>query len=83
MLMGSAETIDPKELESLRTELSRIQKVWRQRRSQCREMVGNLAEGMDKKDSEVVVGLHCTPHSKEMIGLETEEELGIPLPFKK
>ncbi|KAK8821820.1 hypothetical protein WA556_002265, partial [Blastocystis sp. ATCC 50177/Nand II] len=62
-LKGS-ETIDPKELESLRTEVTRVQKIWRQRRNQCREMVGNLAEGMDKKDSEV----------NEMVGLETEEE---------
>lgn len=83
MFTGSTETIDPKEIESLRTELSRVQKVWRQRRSQCREMVGNLAEGMDKKDSEVIVSVRCSSHSKEMIGLETEEELGIPLPFKK
>lgn len=55
MIKRRSETIDPKELESLRTEVTRVQKIWRQRRNQCREMVGNLAEGMDKKDSEVNV----------------------------
>lgn len=53
--MNRAETIDPKELQLLQTEVTRVQKIWRQRRNQCREMVGNLAEGMDKKDSEVNV----------------------------
>ncbi|KAK8810245.1 hypothetical protein WA538_000745 [Blastocystis sp. DL] len=71
--LQGAEMIDPKELESLRNEVVRVQKIWRQRRSQCREMVGNIADSMEKKDQEV-----C-----EMIGLETEEELGIALPFKK
>ena len=57
-MMSRAETIDPKVIQSLRTEVTRLQKIWRQRRNQCREMVGNLAEGMDKKDSEVNVS-HC------------------------
>ena len=55
-MMGRAEMIDPKELESLRNEVSRIQKIWKQRRSQCREMVGNIADGMEKKDEEICVG---------------------------
>ena len=29
MFTGSTETIDPKEIESLRTELTRVQKIWR------------------------------------------------------
>ena len=52
---GRAEMIDPKELEVLRTETSRIQKIWRQRRSVCREMIGNLADGMEKRDEEIAV----------------------------
>ena len=55
MLKGRAEMIDPKELEILRTEISRVQKIWRQRRSVCREMVGNLADGMEKRDEEITV----------------------------
>ena len=75
--------IDPKELESLRNEVVRAQKIWRQRRSQCREMVGNIADSMEKKDQEVCVGEYGEYEKQEMIGLETEEELGIVLPFKK
>lgn len=75
--------IDPKELESLRNEVVRVQKIWRQRRSQCREMVGNIADSMEKKDQEVCVGEYGEYEKQEMIGLETEEELGIALPFKK
>lgn len=75
--------IDPKELESLRNEVVRVQKIWRQRRSQCREMVGNIADSMEKKDQEVCVGEYGEDEKQEMIGLETEEELGIALPFKK
>ena len=75
--------IDPKELESLRNEVVRVQKIWRQRRSQCREMVGNIADSMEKKDQEVCVGEWGEYEKQEMIGLETEEELGIALPFKK
>lgn len=75
--------IDPKELESLRNEVVRVQKIWRQRRSQCREMVGNIADSMEKKDQEVCVGEYGEDEKQEMIGLETEEELGIVLPFKK
>lgn len=75
--------IDPKELESLRNEVVRVQKIWRQRRSQCREMVGNIADSMEKKDQEVCVGEYGEYEKQEMIGLETEEELGITLPFKK
>lgn len=75
--------IDPKELESLRNEVVRVQKIWRQRRSQCREMVGNIADSMEKKDQEVCVGEYREGEKQEMIGLETEEELGIALPFKK
>lgn len=75
--------IDPKELESLRKEVVRVQKIWRQRRSQCREMVGNIADSMEKKDQEVCVGEYGEYEKQEMIGLETEEELGIALPFKK
>lgn len=75
--------IDPKELESLRNEVVRAQKIWRQRRSQCREMVGNIADSMEKKDQEVCVGECGEGEEQEMIGLETEEELGIALPFKK
>lgn len=75
--------IDPKELESLRNEVVRVQKIWRQRRSQCREMVGNIADSMEKKDQEVCVGEWGEYEKQEMIGLETEEELGITLPFKK
>ena len=48
--------IDPKELESLQNEVNRIQKIWKQRRSQCREMVGNIADGMEKKDEDICVG---------------------------
>ena len=48
--------IDPKELESLRNEVNRAQKIWRQRRSQCREMVGTIADSMEKKDEEICVG---------------------------
>ena len=72
-MSGRADVIDPQELENLRSEITRAEKIWRQRRSQCREVIGNMAEGMDKEDREVM----------EMIGLETEEELGIPLPFKR
>lgn len=68
-----ADVIDPAELANLRSEIARAEKIWRQRRSQCREVIGSMAEGMDKGDREVM----------EMIGLETEEELGIPLPFKR
>lgn len=75
--------IDPKELESLRNEVVRVQKIWRQRRSQCREMVGIIADSMEKKDQEVCVGEYGEYEKQEMIGLETEEELGIALPFKK
>lgn len=75
--------IDPKELESLRNEVVRVQKIWRQRRSQCREMVGNIADSMEKRDQEVCVGEYGEDEKQEMIGLETEEELGIVLPFKK
>lgn len=75
--------IDPKELESLRNEVVRVQKIWRQRRSQCREMVGNIADSMEKKDQGVCVGEYGEGEKQEMIGLETEEELGIALPFKK
>ena len=75
--------IDPKELESLRNEVVRVQKIWRQRRSQCREMVGNIADSMEKRDQEVCVGEYGEDEKQEMIGLETEEELGITLPFKK
>ena len=75
--------IDPKELESLRNEVVCVQKIWRQRRSQCREMVGNIADSMEKKDQEVCVGEYGEGEKQEMIGLETEEELGIALPFKK
>lgn len=82
-IMGRAETIDPKELESLRNEVNRAQKIWRQRRSQCREMVGNIADSMEKKDAEVCVGERGECEEQEMIGLETEEELGIALPFRK
>ena len=55
-IISRAEMIDPKELESLRNEVVRVQKIWRQRRSQCREMVGNIADSMEKKDQEVCVG---------------------------
>ena len=56
MMMGRADMIDPKELESLQNEVNRIQRIWKQRRSQCREMVGNIADGMEKKDEDICVG---------------------------
>ena len=83
MLKERAEMIDPKEFEVLRTEISRVQKIWRQRRSVCREMVGNLADGMEKRDEEITVEVRRENDVQEMIGLETEEELGIELPFKR
>lgn len=70
---GRADVIDPAELANLRSEITHAEKIWRQRRSQCREVIGSMAEGMDKEDREVI----------EMIGLETEEDLGISLPFKR
>lgn len=54
---ASADTIDPKQLEILRSEISKLEKLWRKRRSQCKEMIGNIAEGLDKKDNEVCVGM--------------------------
>ena len=50
-----SETIDPKELEQLRVEIAKYQKLWRRRRSQCKEMIGTIADGLDKKDSEICV----------------------------
>ena len=72
-MKGRADVIDPAELANLRSEITHAEKIWRQRRSQCREVIGSMAEGMDKEDREVI----------EMIGLETEEDLGISLPFKR
>lgn len=65
--------INPEELSKLREEVNRAEKIWKQRRSKCREIIGVMAEGMEKRDDEVI----------ELVGLETEEELGILLPFKR
>ena len=50
-----ADVIDPKELDILRKEITKAQKIWRQRRGLCREMAGNLADSMEKKDEEIYV----------------------------
>lgn len=47
--------IDPRELDVLRKEITKAQKIWRQRRGICREMAGNLADSMEKKDEEIYV----------------------------
>ena len=81
--INRADVIDPKELDILRKEITKAQKIWRQRRGLCREMAGNLADSMEKKDEEIYVRLSEIVHMQEMIGIETEEELGISHPFKR
>ena len=54
-MINRGETIDPKEVERLRQEVAKVQKLWRQRRSQCKEMINNVADGLEKKPSEVCV----------------------------
>ena len=58
-LICRGETIDPKEVERLRQEVAKFQKLWRQRRSQCKEMINNVADGLEKKPSEVCVSNDC------------------------
>ena len=55
MLWNRAETIDPKELESLRSEVSKYEKLWRKRRSLCKEKLAEMADNLDMKVAELNV----------------------------
>ncbi|KAK8813227.1 hypothetical protein WA158_002819 [Blastocystis sp. Blastoise] len=72
-ILRNSGAIDKTELDSLQTNVNKYTKIWKQRRHMCMEGIKTLADGLEKKDQEVI----------DEIGLETEEELGIELPFKK
>lgn len=70
--LAGAEKIDPKEFQLLQTEIGRLNKIWKDRRVQCKEKISMLADGLEKDDAEI----------EEAAGIETEEQLGLPLSYK-
>ena len=51
----SSGAIDKTQLESLQSNVNKYTKLWKQRRSMCIEGVKMLADGLEKKDSEIMV----------------------------
>ena len=51
----SSGAIDKTQLESLQSNVNKYTKLWKQRRSMCIEGVKMLADGLGKKDSEIMV----------------------------
>lgn len=66
---GNVRLISRDELQALQNKLAGAVKIWRKRKRAAMDMIGELAEGMDKKPAALM----------EEIGLEADEDVGVAI----
>ena len=69
-LQGSSVQLTPTEREKLRKQQATYREAWVKRRRDCSNVVGEIADGMEKKTKEMF----------SLMGLETDEDEGVEVP---
>jgi hypothetical protein len=69
-LQATTLDITPQEREKKKKLFSNLRSEWQKRKRLCNDAVGNLADSMDKKPSEMA----------KIIGIETDEDANISVP---